>query len=93
MEKVLRSVVQKESAVGSIDFETDIMYAFGSQGIYTEMFSGLNLQEDLRIGGPKQIFYENDNDNFKVIEKYYLNDNKNIYYEVDTLINKIIGIQ
>lgn len=88
MEKVLRSVLQKQSEVGSVDFQTNINYVFGSQGIYTDMFSGLNLEEELRIGGQKQTIYETDNDNFKITEKYYLNNSENIYYELETSINK-----
>lgn len=90
-EKVLRSVLQKQ---GTSNF-SNINYIFGSQGVYTEMFSGLNLEEQLRLGGACDVSYQvgedkNKNATYKIIEKYYLNGNSNFYYKVVTETNSAI---
>lgn len=94
IEKVLRQVLQKKNQVGSQWITdpssqvtaNDIKYVFGSEGVYTNMFSGLNLEEELRIGGTKQTSYEM-GQNFNVVEKYFLNSDRTIYYELKTSIN------
>lgn len=91
-EKVLRQVFQKVNQADN-DWNPSasdgIKYIFGSEGIYTKMFSGLNLEEDLLIGGEKQVSYET-GQNFIITEKYFLNNNENVYYKLETSINNKI---
>lgn len=85
-EKVLRSVLQKQ---GPTNF-SNTNYAFGTQGVYTKMFSGLNLEQELCLGGAKEISYESLDNSYKIIEKHFLNRSNTIYYEVETIISKTI---
>ena len=92
-EKVLRKVFQRNRSETS-GFSS-ASYAFGSQGIYTKMFSGLNLEQQLLIGGAGDITYtvttKNGRTTYKIVEKYYLGQDSDVYYEVETLIGNEIA--
>lgn len=92
-EKVLHKVLQRNRLETS-GF-SDISYALGSQGVYTKMFSGLNLEEQLFIGGASETYYEiNTNGTYKtykITEMYFLNSSdKNTYYKVTTEIDNTV---
>lgn len=94
--RVIKEVIKKQGDSGKIpeNFPESVLGKFpiGIDGIYADMFSGLNLEEQLRIGGFKETEIEY-NDNYTlIVDKYYLNsENTNIYYELETKINNIIN--
>lgn len=58
---------------------------FGSDGEFIDILSGLNLEEEMRLGGRRNVsFSENDN-TITVTETYYNADGTQIYRVVTTL--------
>ena len=59
---------------------------FGSDGEFIDILSGLNLEEEMRLGGRRDVgFSENTNGTITVTETYYNASNTQIYRVVTTL--------
>lgn len=90
--RVIKQIRKKISDTGGNVFSNLGQYPIGIDGIYADMFSGLNLEEELRIGGEKDTIITEENDYTSTEVRYYLlsyNNNKpyynhNIYYKLLT---------
>ena len=61
---------------------------FGTDGVFTDMASGLDLEQELKLGGNQQVtITEPDEDSTLIVETY--SDSKgNEIYRVETLVTK-----
>lgn len=70
------------------DANAEVFY-FGTDGQLVDMFSGLDLEEQLKLDGPSRIMISQDENSFKVIEYYSdYKEHSTIYYSVVTQINE-----
>lgn len=88
--RVVKEIIKKHPVYNQ-EFPEREKYPIGTEGIYTDMFSGLNLEEELRIGGSKQTEIEYGEDYTLISDKYYLSSDSNkSYYKLTTRIdNKV----
>lgn len=63
---------------------------FGIDGQYADMFSGLDLEQELKIGGPEQIqIVQNEDGSFDIIQNIQTIDaSENGYYKLTVNINE-----
>lgn len=84
-ERIIREFRKKISDIGSNTFSDFGTFPIGTEGIYTNMFSGLNLEEELRIGGEKETEIQQlpNEGCIQTTTKYFLpGSNKLSYYKL-----------
>lgn len=92
--RVIKEIIKKRRNDLPINFPYSILGEFpiGVEGIYTDMFSGLNLEEELRIGGNKETEIEYGDDFITITDKYFLlSDENKSYYKLETKIYNAIN--
>lgn len=83
MEKRVKGMRRKTSSSTFGNF-----VPFGTDGIFTDMASGLDLEQELKLGGNQQVtITEPDEDSTLIVETY--SDSKgNEVYKIETLVTK-----
>lgn len=76
--KGLRRYSQNDSSFSA-------MIPFGTDGDLIDTFSGLDLEEELLIGGKKTISFDENQDELIIIEKYYDKENECRYSKITNL--------
>ena len=87
--KQIRQKINTDPQGGITNFTEIGQYPLGIDGIYADMFSGLNLEEQLKLGGPKETSITQSVQYITITEKYYRGNSNTKYYLLETKINKL----
>ena len=86
----VKGFYKKISASGNSAYSN--FYPFGTDGELVDILSGLNLEDELRLGGMRDcIIEENDNGDITYIQQYKNNEN-NVIFSVKVIIDNDIII-